>query len=185
MTYPVPIPPGVLSPGFEKEGTPAHVARGPYGIQSRREWTAADVEPKDIVDALRSEYVWRVSAIGANVELQLHYGTQGTLVVPNIRVPFVGVVPGQVTLRAQKVAAGAPANVLVTLTAATGGLPVVRTVIPAPQALPNNTSQYTALTASTLTVAGIAGIAVAVGASLPIVAPSAVTAGAGIAELAL
>lgn len=185
MTYPVPIPPGVLSPGFHKEPGALHVVQSPYGLQSRRTWDAADVEPKDVIDAMRSEYLWRASAIGENVQLVLHYGTQGTLAVPGLRLPFVAFVPGQLLLRAEKIDPDAPANVTVTLTAATGGVPTVRTFIPAPQALPPSARLYTALTASTLTVAGIAGIAVAVGASLPLVAPSSVTVGAGIAELSL
>lgn len=185
MPYPEHIPPGLLSPGFEREPGALHVVKGPYGIQTRRTWTAADVEPKDLIDAMRSEYLWRASAFGENVQLSLQYGTQGTISLAGIRLPFEAFIPGQVSLTATKVDPAAPANITVTLTAATGGVPTVRSFIPAPAALPANGRLYTALTASTLTIAGVAGVAVAAGASIPLIAPSAVTAGSGILELTL
>lgn len=184
MPYPESIPAGVLSPGFSKEPGALHTVP-PYGIQSRRTWTAADIEPKELIDALRSEFVWRVSVVGLNLQLALQYGTQGTIVIAGLRLPFEAYIPGQVSLIGSKVDPAQPASAIITLTAATGGRPVVRQFIPAPQALPENAHLFTALAASTLTVAGIAGIAVAAGATLNLISPSSVTAGAGIVDLTL
>lgn len=179
-----PAPQGMLSPGFQHVAGRPHVTKEPYGIQTRRTWTAADVEEKQVVDAMRSEYLWRVSAQGENVLLSLLYGTLAGISVDNIRLPFVAFIPGNVGLRAKKLVTDEPASLRVTLTAATGGVGVVRAVVGVAP-LPSSAQLYTALTASTLTIAGIAGIAVAVGASMPLVAPSEVTAGSGIVELTL
>jgi hypothetical protein len=178
------IVPAGVDAGYREVETRPHVALTPYGSQSVRTWTAADVEPKDLLDAMRSEFLWRVSVQGENLVLQLVYGTQATIRLDALRLPFVGFVPGQAQLLASKLDPAQPANARVTLTAATGGLSTVRAVAGV-GALPTNAASYTALTASTLTVAGFAGIAVAVGATLPLVAPSIVTVGDGILELTL
>lgn len=180
------LAPQAPAPGaFPRSGPTPHLMLSPYGTQTTRAWTAADQEVKSVIDAMRCEYLWRVSAVGDNVQLAMEYGTQGTIAVANIRLPFEGFVPGQVGIRASKVDPASAASVVVTLTVATGGSPTVRTRATAPAALPSSARLYTALTASTLTVDGVPGIAVAAGASLPLVSPSSVTAGAGIVELAL
>jgi hypothetical protein len=177
------VPAGIDQP-YRQGGPGLHLALAPYGTQTQRVWAAADTDEKSVLDAMRSEFLWRASAQGENVVLRLTYGTQATLIVDNIRLPFVGFIPGQAQLVARKVDPAASAVCRLTLTAATGGISMIRAVVGI-GALPPNAGTYTALTASTLTVAGVAGIAVAVGATLPIVAPSAVTAGSGIVELTL
>ncbi len=178
------LTPSGMSPGFQQVETLPHIARQPYGIQSARTWTVEDIEEKAVIDALRPEYLWRASAFGENLLLTLTYGSMASLKLPNIRLPFEGFIPGQVGLMARKLVSTEPASCRVTFTAATGGVATVRMLVSVGPLL-SNAKTYTALTASTLTVAGIAGVAVAPGQSLPLVAPSAVTAGTGILELIL
>lgn len=175
------VPQGMISPGYRHVDARPHTTRDTYGTQSRRTWDAADTGEKNLIDAMRPEFMWRASVQGENLELVLTYGTKATIKLDNIRLPFVAFIPGQIGLTARKLDGASPASASVTLTAATGGVGVIRT-FQAVAAVPGSGRLYTALTASTLTIAGVAGIAVAVGDSIPIVEPSAVTAGSGIVE---
>ena len=178
------ITPSGMSPGFKQVREALHVVQAPYGIQTARVWSAEDTEEKAVIDALRPEYLWRASAHGENILLTLTYGSMASLKLENLRLPFEGFIPGQVGLTAKKLLREAPASCRVTLTAATGGVPTVRMAMGVGPIL-SSAKTFTALVPSTLTVSGIAGIALAPGASLPLVAPSEVTAGAGILELVL
>lgn len=161
-----------------------HQLQKPYGTQSQRIWAAADVAEQQLIDAVRPEFLWRASVQGENLVLKLVYGTQATITLDNLRLPFVGFIPGQVGLSARKLDPAAPAVARVTLTAATGGLSTVRAFVGL-GALPTGAASYTALAASTLTVAGVAGVVVAPGATMPLVAPAVVTVGSGIVEFSL
>lgn len=183
------VAPAGVSGGYRPAERPPreptrHLALEPYGIQSQRVWTAAEQGEKPVIDAMRSEYLWRASVAGENVELILVYGTQAGITIDGLRLPFEAFIPGQVGLRARKLDPDAPASIRITLTAATGGVPTVR-AFQGVGAIPSTARTYTALAASTLTVAGVVGIAVAAGASLPLIAPAAVTVGSGIVELTL
>lgn len=182
------VPAGVDAPYREtavaRPAAGLHLMDGSYGIQSQRVWAAGDNDSKLLIDAMRSEFLWRASVHGENLVLSLSYGTLATVMLEGLRLPFVGFIPGQVQLTATKLDPGAAAIARVTLTAATGGLSTVRMFVGV-QTLPASASSFTALAAATLTVAGVGPIAVPVGATLPLVAPAAVTAGSGIVEITL
>jgi hypothetical protein len=158
-----------------------------YGLQSRRDWLAGDNSQVQIVDLQRSEYLWRVAiAVAVNLQFRLIYGTGASVELDGLRAPFEAFIPGQVGLYARKVTNDQIASVRATVTAATGGVPVVRMPAPAPGSLlPANAKSYVALSASTLTVNGVAGVAVAAGVTLPLIAPATLTAGQGFLELSL
>ncbi|MCH9730983.1 MAG: hypothetical protein K0U84_15115 [Actinomycetia bacterium] len=110
-----------------------------------------------MVDALFSEYLWRVSVSGSNVLLKLIYGTNGTKIIDNIVLPFEANIPGQVNIRARPLDTDAAATAVPTLTAATGGINVCRAFFSGGAGgltLPPELRQVTALNAASITVNG-------------------------------
>jgi len=170
-------------------GTPTgnrNLTAGGYGTQSREDWLAADVREKTIVDVMAAEYLWRVSVAGENLLLDLTYGTGATTRLTDLRLPFVAFVPGACNLVARKINPEASAFARPTLTAASGGLGVVRQFVAAAGVLDARTRRLTAIGAgTTVTVAGVAFAFAAIGNTLDVVDPTVLTAGSVVAELTL
>lgn len=153
--------------------------RDTYGTQSAETWPAGATvnAERQIIDTMACQYLWRVSVAGENVLLKLVFGTRKTLNLDNIVLPFVAFVPGQLSIYARPSNPELPAFAFPTLTIATGGAQVVRSIHTALSALDARVSSVVALGAgTTVTVAG-AAIALAQGQELRIVAPSALAAG--------
>ena len=159
-----------------------HVLQDSYGMQSKRTWDADDRDPKSLIDSMRAEFLWRLTAHGQNVQFSLTYGTKATRTLERILLPLEAAIPGQVNLTAFKVDPEQSAECVVTFTAiGSSGAQSVRTFAE-PGPLPSSAKAFTALTASTLVVAGIAGVVVVTGQTLPLISPTSVTTGVGIVE---
>lgn len=160
-----------------------------YGTQSIRTWSPTDIDKKQVLDSLPNEFLWRAGVIGSNVKLDVTWGSGGTNRLENVRLPFVGYIPGQLNIQASKLDSAAAASCTVTLTTVAGiGEQKIRTFIDATGgavALLTTGTRYTALAASTLTVAGVGPFAVAAGATLPLIHPATVNTGSGILEHSL
>ncbi len=157
----------LLSRDYELGKLPPHTTSEPkYGSQSVLTWTADDSRgERGLVDAMFSEYLWRVSVTGENILLKLIYGTNGTKIIDNITLPFEANIPGQVNIRARRLDEEAPARAVPTLTAATGGINICRGFFSGGAGgitLPPELRQVTALNGTSITVNGF-GIAVTAG----------------------
>lgn len=156
---------------------------GFYGTQSTRTWGIGETDARVLVDTSQNEYLWRITAHGtSNVRLQLTWGSGSTQVLGAILLPFEAYVPGQAQLSATKQDDGAGSCTVTLTTSCAYGDQAVRTFVTAVSVLPTSAKRFTALAAATLTIAGVAGIAVAAGATIPLVHPASVTAGSGILE---
>jgi hypothetical protein len=134
--------------------------------------------------------LWRISALALQPTqrwaIRLMYGTASSLMLTNVEAPMVAYVPGHAQLYAVPVAQTADANLLVTLKPVSGyNLQHVRTIATAPAVvlqLPSTGVRFTALAASTVTVAGVA-VALAAGQSIILAGPSTLAVGgSGIVE---
>ena len=169
----VSAPPHIPSPGRND--------RTASGLQAIGEWEAGESQAIPLLDATRAESLWRVSVFG-DVEIELIYGTRATIRLIAV-APFVSDVPGQLTLSARPIDPTTQTRAFATLTpSGAPGLAIARQVIPGPQSLPEAAANYFALTASTVTVGGVA-LPVAVGQWIPVVAGSVLAAGSGLVEL--
>ena len=184
----MPHSPAPLYPGWGQD----EKNLGPtYGQQQRETWNfvngVGETDRRPVLDSRRATSLWRVTILG-DVNVFLRYGTAGQNRL-ELAAPVEGAFPGFVEAEAEpRVAptAGNPVEAVVTLTPATAsGRPSLRSLVDAgggAVTLPNAAAFYTALTASTLTVRTIAGIAVPVLSTVPVLSGSVVTAGSGIVE---
>lgn len=157
-------------------------------LATSRETQAVDIASSDEVP------LWRVSAFSSRAGIQqltarLIYGTCSTIELIDLVCPLVAYVPGNVQLYLQPQTNPfvlGPMNGYVSARPVwSPGQQVVRSLADATAAavnLPATAVSYTAYTASTLTVAGIGPIAVAVAETLRLIGPARLTAGTGIAE---
>lgn len=161
------------------------------GFQATVSFPPGTPQEAQAVDLMAPEDMglWRVSAISlapVAMRARIIYGTSSSFRISNLRLPLVAYVPGacQLYLAPDVSPVVADINVRVSATLITNGLQVLRTFHDSAAAavlLPPSAMRYTALTASTVTIEGIA-VAVAVGTDILLTAPSTLTAGAGIAE---
>ncbi len=154
-----------------------------YGTQSRATWAAGDTVAKQVCDALKPASLWRFSAFG-NVLLSIDYGTLANRRILNLRAPLVMTIPGQFTATATPVNSEG-AECRVTLTQATAGArSIARVFVDAGAgtvALDEGATDYWALVASTLTIAGVA-VAVPALSIVPLVTGSVLLTGSGFQE---
>jgi len=175
---------GLIGPNPPHIPSPGRHDRQAEGLQQSGEWSAGQNQPIQLLDATRAAMLWRVSVVG-DVAIRLLYGTRATIEL-NAWAPFVAGIPGQVALWATPLDDTTPTRALATLTpSAAPGVTYARTTLVSPGPFPAAAGRFTALSASTLTIAGIVGVAVAIGASIPVVAGSLLTAGSGIVDLAV
>lgn len=189
-------PRNVLVPGLRvtQDAEPQGVQAG---FQATIDWqpavagspVAKERQAVDLQD-LAGLGVWRIAAITRGTQRvfgRLIYGTSSSFELGNIILPLVAYVPGNAqlyllpedTTPAARVCVGVSAKLV-------GGFSspqIVRTFHTAGATpLPSSGYRFTALAAATLTVEGVAGIAVAAGDSLRITSPSILTAGSGLVE---
>lgn len=154
-----------------------------YGTQQFALWAAGDVTPRQVCDALKPVALWRFSCFG-RVKVTIDYGTQGTRKIFELRAPLVITIPGQFTATAEPID-DTGADCVVTLTQATAGAqPTARRLADATAGavgLDNGAVRYWALTASTLTIAGVAVVVPAL-AIVPLVSGAVLNTGSGFQE---
>lgn len=180
----VPGPANVSEPGHSlPPGAPVGRMGPQYGIQQAARWAAGDVTPRQIVDTLKAAALWRVSIFGS-VLVTISYGSSKARPIVELQAPVVLSIPGQFTATARPLD-DQGATAIVTLTEATaGGISQARKVVVrgvANVALDEGAVRYFALTASTLTIGGVASV-VPANSSVPLVAGSVLTAGSGFQE---
>lgn len=180
----VPSPDNVSRPGFSAPpGAPVGNMGPQYGTQQSATWAAGDVVPRQLVDVRKAGLLWRVSIFGP-VLVTISYGTSKNRPIVDLQAPVVMTIPGQFTATATPLT-DEGAKAVVTLTeASAGALSQARKVAvrgAADVALDEGAVRYFALTASTLTISGVATVVPALG-SVPLVAGSVLTAGSGFQE---
>lgn len=161
------------------------------GFQASVSFPPGIPQETQAVDLMAPENMglWRVSAVSVApvaMRARLIYGTSSSFQISNLRLPLVAYVPGscQLYLTPDVSPVVADINVRVSATLITNGVQILRTFHDSGAGavlLPPSGVRYTALTASTVTIEGIA-VAVAVGADIILTAPSTLTAGAGLVE---
>lgn len=157
-----------------------------YGTQSRRRWAVGENEPQQVIDALRSVSLWRVSVFGP-VLVNVEYGTAMRRVFSSLRAPLVMTIPGQAQLYAWPVNAEHDGVVecTVTLTPATAGEPAqARKIIDSggiDTPFDLDAVRFVAFVDSTLNISGVV-VAVPALSSVPLVAGALLTIGRGFQE---
>lgn len=151
-----------------------------YGTQVYHRWQPGETDERQVLDALKTSALWRVSVFG-RVFVRVTYGTNFTRQLL-LRAPVVMTAPGQLNLVAYPID-GAGASCEVTLTQATADKTnVARLLVSGPNApLSPSAVQFVALTASQLTIAGIA-TAVPALSTVPLVPDSVLVSGDGFQE---
>jgi hypothetical protein len=176
--------PSVSEPGGSApRGAPVGNMGPQYGIQQSATWAAGDVKPRQLVDVRKADALWRFSIFGA-VLVTISYGTSKNRPIVALQAPVVITIPGQFTATVEPLD-DSGAQAVVTLTEATAGdASQARKVVvrgAADVALDEGAVRYFALTASTLTISGVATVVPACS-SVPLVAGSVLTAGSGFQE---
>jgi len=164
-------------------GQPLSQAAGPtYGEQSSQDWLVGQSDDRPVLDLPRAVFLWRVTVLGENVLVDVEYGTKANKRIVNLATPFQLTVPGQCNVSARPLDPQAAASVRVTATPATAGDSSARRIVVGPAlALDPDATSFRALTASTVTIRGIA-VAVPVLGVVALVAGSVLTAGSGYLE---
>lgn len=177
----LPEPANVSTPG--RSQAPVGNTGTIYGTQQRATWKAGDRRPRQVCDALKPQALWRLSIFG-RVDVTIAYGTQANRAIELVRAPVVLTIPGQFTATAAPID-GDGATCVVSLTQATAGArSVARKLADAgggAVALDEGAIDFWALTASTLTISGVA-VAVPALAIVPLVAGSVLLTGSGFQE---
>lgn len=156
-----------------------------YGTQALAIWPPGDVQPRQICDSLKAEYTWRFSVFGP-VLLTISYGTRGNRTILNLQAPVVMTLPGQFTATATPIGSSSvERSCECTLTKATAGArSVARKLADSTAgavALDAGAVDYWALTASTLTISGVAVVVPAL-AIVPLVSGAVLNTGIGFQE---
>lgn len=155
-----------------------------YGFQQSRTIPAGDDRPQPVIDEIRSEFVWRFSVFG-RVFVRVTYGTNMTRQFVDLLAPVVMTIPGQLNVEVRSVDPQFDTPFSVTVTKATGGCrAIARSALDAgigSVALSDDAAFYTALSASTLTIAGLP-VSVAASQTVPVVAGSTLLTGTGFQE---
>ncbi len=171
----VPGPHNVSVPGGSAPaGAPVGNMGPQYGIQQSAKWAAGDVKPRQLVDVTKADALWRFSIFGA-VLVTISYGSSKARAIADLMAPVVITIPGQFTATVRPLTEEG-ASAVVTLTEATAGAlsqarkAVVRGAVDV--ALDDGAIRYFAVTASTLTISGMAAVVPACS-SVPLVAAAA------------
>jgi hypothetical protein len=161
-----------------------HEAGPSYGIQSLRSWDAGDVGAKEIAEAGRAVFLWRLSVFGA-VDVDLTYGTKMNRALTGLRAPVVLTIPGQFVALARPFnAEHTGVTCEVTLTQASGSArSQARNFIDQATggALDPSAVSFVALTASQLNISG-AVVNVPALSSVPLVSGAVLVSGSGFQE---
>jgi hypothetical protein len=154
-----------------------------YGTQQRAVWNPGQSDSRQVCDALKTASLWRFSAFG-RVDITIDYGTQGTRKILTVRAPVVMTIPGQFTATATPIDDDGT-ECTVTLTQATAGArSIARQLVDATAGavnLSDGATDFFALTASTLTISGVAVVVPALQ-IVPLVVGAVLNTGSGFQE---
>jgi hypothetical protein len=180
----LPQPPHVSGPAQQQPRGAVGNTGVIYGTQQRAVWQPGATDARQVCDALKPQSLWRFSVFG-RVSVTLDYGTQANRGIVNLLAPLVITIPGQFTATATPLDAEG-VEAVVTLTQATAGArSLARNVLNAGAgpalAFDLGAVSYVALTASTLTISGVAVVVPALG-IVPLVSGSVLNTGAGFQE---
>jgi hypothetical protein len=120
--------------------------------------------------------LWRVTATAVNGLFALSWGTYGNSRLVGLRSPLAITIPGAFTLQVDPIDPQQALDAVAAVSVASGGVSVVRSYVAVPGDLGPFAARATALGAATVDVNGNA-IPLAVGESVRLVAPSALTVG--------
>jgi len=193
-----PVPGGPMGQGPWPDGVPAspgpawppaspmHNTGKSHGIQLFPKWKPGETQKKGLVDDLRAANLWRLVIVGGEaMRVDIKFGTEKTITLTGLSLPLRCSVPGQLTVEAYPVEAqDTEQSVRATLTPATsGGLIEMRRLRLNASAGPfdDEAFSYFALTASALTIRGVA-TAVAALQRVPLLAGSVLVSGDGYEE---
>lgn len=172
---PIPSPPAAPQAHAGDGGTP-------YGWQQARTIAAGDATEYHVIDAgVNAESFWRFSVFG-RVLVRVVYGTSKTRELVDLQAPVVMAVPGKAAVYVRSADDENAVEFSVTLTKAFSCcLSQARRLVNVASSLSDDAVRFVALAATTLTVGGQA-VSLTAGQSVPLVAPSSLTAGAGFEE---
>lgn len=154
----------------------------PNGEQSTADWAAGESDDRPVLDLPLGMSVWRIGLYGVNVVFRVVYGTKANKIIEGLASPALLSIPGQCAVYARPLDPEVAASARVTATPATAGGNSARYIVDtAGAALDPDAAHFQALTASTVTIRGIA-VAVPVLGVVPLVAGSVLTAGSGYLE---
>lgn len=173
---PIPSPPAAPQARSGDAGTP-------YGWQQSRTIPAGDEREQQAIDEVNAEYMWRFSVFG-RVLVRVVYGTLATREFVDLQAPVIMNVPGKLAVYVRSADPQSAQVFSVTCTKSAGNSSCcsqARRLVDSAGALSDDAVRFFALVASVLTVGGQA-VNVAAGQSVPLVAPSSLTSGAGFEE---
>lgn len=182
--------PGAGAPPNSPEPDPAlrqvfaNRSDGPiYGTQARERWAAGESDRRPIADAIRAESLWRVSVIG-DVDVFIRYGTSGgselELAAP-VQGAFAGFVGVEAQPRSDETETTAVVTIAPVLDAGLQSLRALSDATAGAVALHPAAKRFQALTASTLTIRGVAVVVPALS-EVSLVSGSVHTGGVGVVE---
>lgn len=178
-------------PGLPGSPSPWNVAPGnnelgpTYGNQSKESWLIGQVDSRPILDSnFRPPALWRATAFGENVTLTVRYGPKCTKVLTGLQPPLRAVFPGLVQIEAVPVDPSLPAHAECTLTMVSSGLGEsdCRKLVTVAGAFSPDATRFRATVASIVSIGGIVNCSLAVAQSIPLIAGSSLTSGAGFLE---
>lgn len=171
---PLPSPPASPQARSGDAGTP-------YGWQQSRTIAAGDEAEQHCIDEVNAEFMWRFSVFG-RVLVRVVYGTSQTREFVDLQAPVIMTIPGKLAVYVRSADPQSSQTFSVTCTKATGGArSQARRLVDAAGGLSDDAVSFFALVACVLTVGGQA-VNLAAGQSVPLVAPSSLTSGAGFEE---
>lgn len=153
-----------------------------FGFQSRESWDVGKIDERPILSCMAHPVggSWRVTIVG-DLKVKAIWGSLGTRNLVEMDAPVIATFPGKVDIFVcPRTDQGATA--LVTVAPAwSGEQRDFRRLVTTPQNIPDDFAIYRALTASVVTVRGIA-VNVPALATLPLVSGSVLTSGTGYLE---
>lgn len=175
---PVSRPAAPLPPGAPVGNT------GPqYGTQQSHVWRPGETTPRDVIDVMKNNSLWRFSVFG-RVLVDVLYGTSKARSIMGLQAPVVLNVPGQLVVKVTP-RDDQGTSCVVTLTESTAGSATqARAFIDdsgGAVAFDEGACRFFALSASALTIAGVA-VAVPALAIVPLTAGSGLVSGSGFQE---
>jgi hypothetical protein len=177
-----------MIPGSPRPNGPP---RGPFtdlhqvGYQNTQVWAPGEVEERPIIESLEGPSLWRLVILGPAI-VRVTWGTAATNEL-TARAPLAWDISGKFTAKARPIdAEGGTVTGSIAFVTAARSRPKIPIIHPGGGAvgIDDRAAYYTALVASTLTVATIA-VAAAPFDRVPLVAGSALLSGSGMLEFDL
>jgi hypothetical protein len=154
-----------------------------YGIQQAHVWRAGDTKPRDVIDVVKADWLWRFSVFG-RVLVDVLYGTRKARAIVALQAPVVLTVPGQLLVTVTPRDDDGTSCVVSLTPVTASGISQARSFIDdsgGAVSFAEGACRFFALSASALTIAGVA-VAVPALAAVPLTAGSVLVTGSGFQE---